>query len=159
MRIAIGADHNGVAVKEQLRTWLSEKGHDVDDRGVHDPDEIVDYPPLCVDLCQRVLDRHADRAIIIGGAGGGEIIACNRLPGIRAALGQTADVARISRANNDTNVLVLGAKVLGIEIMQDILDVWLSTPFSGGRHQQRLDQIAALERGEPLSGRLPRGQR
>jgi ribose 5-phosphate isomerase B len=148
MRIAIGADHNGVAAKDLLLTWLSGQGHHVDDRGVNDAQETVDYPPLCVDLCRQVLDGHADRAIVIGGAGGGEIIACNRLPGIRAALGQTADVARISRANNDTNVLVLGAKILSVDTMQRILEIWLCTPFSGGRHQQRLDQIAALERGE-----------
>lgn len=151
MLIAIAADHNGVAAKEVLRTWLSDRGHDVDDRGVDHPHEIVDYPPLCVDLCRRILDGRADRAIVVGGAGGGEMIVCNRLPGIRAALGQTADVARISRANNDSNVLVLGAKVLSLDTMQDILGVWLSTEFSGGRHQKRLDQIAALERGELLS--------
>lgn len=150
MRIAIGADHNGVAAKEVLLAWLTGQGHDVDDRGAHDPDEIVDYPPLCLDLCRQVLDGDADRAIVVGGAGGGEMIACNRMPGIRAALGQTADVARISRANNDANVLVLGAKVLDVGTMQGILEVWLSTPFSGGRHQQRLDQIAALERGDLL---------
>lgn len=151
MLIAIAADHNGVAAKKVLRTWLSDHGHDVDDRGVDHPHEIVDYPPLCVDLCRRVLGGYADRAIVIGGAGGGEMIVCNRLPGIRAALGQTADVARISRANNDSNVLVLGAKVLSLDTMRHILDVWLSTEFSGGRHQKRLDQIAALERGELLS--------
>lgn len=151
MLIVIAADHNGVAAKEVLRTSLSDRGHDVDDRGVDDPDQIADYPPLCVEVCRRVLDGHADRAIVVGGAGGGEMIVCNRLPGIRAALGQTPDVARISRANNDSNVLVLGAKVLSLDLMLHILDVWLSTEFSGGRHQHRLDQIAALERGELLS--------
>lgn len=151
MRIAIAADHNGVTAKTALCRWLAERGHDVDDRGVHDAGEVVDYPPLCLDLCRRVLDGGAERAVVIGGAGGGEMIVCNRLPGIRAALGQTPEVARISRANNDSNVLVLGAKVLDLAAMEAILDVWLATGFSGGRHRHRLDQIEALERGEPLS--------
>ena len=146
----MAADHNGVAAKATLAAWLGVRGHEVDDRGVHDEHETVDYPPLCVGLCRRLLDGNADRGVVIGGAGGGEMIVCNRLAGIRAALGQTPEVARISRANNDSNVLVLGAKVLDLQMMQQILEVWLSTDFSGGRHQQRLDQIAALERGEPL---------
>ena len=151
MRIAMAADHNGVAAKEVLHAWLAERGHEVDDRGVRDPADVVDYPPLCLDVCRRLLEGDADRGIIVGGAGGGEMIACNRLPGIRAALGQTPEVARISRANNDANVLVLGAKVLDTATMESILDVWLSSEFSGGVHQRRLDQIAALERGELLS--------
>lgn len=151
MLIAIAADHNGVAAKAILRAWLSGRGHVVDDRGVDDPHEVADYPPLCVEVCRRVLDGQADRAVVLGGAGGGEMIVCNRLPGIRAALGQTPDIARISRANNDSNVLVLGAKVLSLDAMRSILDVWLATEFSGGRHKKRLEQIAALDRGDPLS--------
>jgi ribose 5-phosphate isomerase B len=150
MRIAITADHNGVALKRRLLAWLEDKGHEVDDRAAHVGSETVDYPPLCEDVCHRVLDGHADFAIVIGGSGSGEAIACNKLRGIRAALCLDLFVAEIARANNDANVLVTGAKVVSPELAEQIVETWLGTSFRGERHQQRLDQIAALERGESL---------
>jgi ribose 5-phosphate isomerase B len=150
MRIAIAADHNGVAMKAHLARWLTEQGHQVDDRGAHDGDTVVDYPPLCADVCRRVVDGEAERGIVVGGTGGGEAIACNKIRGIRAGLCHTVFLAEISSANNNSNVLVLGAKVVGPEDAVEITATWLATPFRGGRHQRRLDQIAALERGEPL---------
>ena len=86
MRIAITADHNGVALKEHLVAWLEARGHEVDDRAPHIGEEIVDYPPLCEDVCRRVLDGRADFAIVVGGSGSGEAIACNKIRGIRAGL-------------------------------------------------------------------------
>lgn len=151
MRVAIAADHNGVDLKARLVAWLTARSHEVDDRGTHDASLPVDYPPLCVDACRQVLEGHADRAIIIGGTGGGEMIVCNRLAGIRAGLGYRVDTTVISRANNDSNVLVLGTKVVDETLSEEIVDVWLATDFTGGRHRQRLDQIAALERGDPFS--------
>src|SRR5919201_3316321 len=112
MRIAITADHNGVALKEHLVAWLEGRGHEVDDRAPQVADEIVDYPPLCEDVCRRVLDGHADFAIVVGGSGSGGAIACNKIRGIRAALCLDLFVAEIARANNDANVLVTGAKVV-----------------------------------------------
>lgn len=150
MRIVVAADHNGVAFKRTLRDRLQSAGHEIDDRGVDDPETVVDYPVLCVAACRRVLDGQAERAIIIGGAGGGEIIACNRLAGIRAALAYSEETARISRANNDSNVLVVGARIIGADVAAHIVDLWLSTAFSGGRHAERLAMIAAIERGEEL---------
>lgn len=150
MRVAIAADHNGVALKQALRERLRAAGHEIDDRGVDDADTVVDYPRLCVDACRRVLEGDADRAIIVGGAGAGEVIACNKVRGIRAALGWSEETAAISRRNNDANVLVLGAKLLSAERAGDIADVWLRTEFSGGRHAQRLQMIVAIERGERL---------
>jgi ribose 5-phosphate isomerase B len=111
---------------------------------------VVDYPPLCEDVCRRVLDGKADFAIVVGGSGSGEAIACNKLRGIRAALCLSVFVAEIARGNNDANVLVTGAKVVGPELAEEIVETWLATPFRGDRHQQRIDQIAALERGESL---------
>ena len=151
MRIAIAADHNGVELKRRLAEWLTGQGHEVDDRGAHDADAVVDYPPLCVDLAGRVLSGAADRGIVIGGTGGGEAIASNKIRGIRAGQCHTPFLAQISSAHNKTNVLVLGAKVITPEQAVEITSVWLSTPFKGERHQHRLDQIAALERGDPLS--------
>lgn len=147
MRIAIVADHNGVALKGQLIETFSGRGHRFDDRGV-DSAETVDYPPLCYDACRQVLAGAADRAVVIGGSGSGETMACNKLAGIRAVLGNDLFVAEISRANNDANVLVLGAKVIAPALAEKILELWLSTDFKGGVHQRRLDQITAIERGE-----------
>ncbi|WP_206305350.1 RpiB/LacA/LacB family sugar-phosphate isomerase [Actinacidiphila soli] len=146
MRIAIAADHNGVALKAALAAWLSEHGHTVDDRGALKGAGTVDYPPLCEDVCARVVDGTADRGIVLGGSGMGETIACNKIRGIRAGLCHDLWSTRISRGNNDSNVLVLAAKILEPETAELILAVWLETPFNGGVHQRRLDQIATLER-------------
>jgi ribose 5-phosphate isomerase B len=150
VRVAITADHNGGAVKARLVGWLQAHGHEVDDRAAHAGEEIVDYPPLCEDVCRRVLDGHADYAIVVGGSGSGEAIACNKISGIRAGLCLDLFVDEIARANNDANVLVIGAKVVSPERAEQIAETWLATAFRGGRHQQRIDQIAALERGESL---------
>jgi ribose 5-phosphate isomerase B len=152
MRIAIAADHHGIALKAQLIARLTAQGHDVDDRGAHHADgTAVDYPPLCADVCGRVVDGHADRAIVVGGSGMGELIACNKIRGVRAGLCHDLFTTEISRAHNDANVIVIGAKVLSREQADEIIDLWFSTPFKDGRHRHRLDQIAALERGEPLT--------
>jgi ribose 5-phosphate isomerase B len=148
MRIAITADHNGVALKATFVDWLRAHGHDVDDLGGHSAEEVVDYPPLCAELCRRVVDGSADRGIVIGGSGQGEAIACNKIRGIRAGLCPDLFHTQISRGNNDSNVLILGAKVVSPTLAEEILSTWLETPFKGGVHQRRLDQIAALERGE-----------
>jgi ribose 5-phosphate isomerase B len=150
MRIAITADHNGAALKARLLAWLEAHDHEVDDRAPHVGEETVDYPPLCEDVCGRVLDGHADFAIVVGGSGSGEAIACNKIRGIRAGLCLDLFVAEIARANNDANVLVTGAKVVSPELAEQIVATWLATSFKGDRHQRRLDQIAALERGESL---------
>ncbi len=150
MRIAITADHNGVALKERLVRWLEAQGHEVEDRGAHVGAETVDYPPLCEDVCRQVLDGHADFAIVVGGSGSGEAIACNKIRGIRATLCLDPWVAEIARGNNDANVLVTGAKVVAPDYAELIVERWLATSFRGNRHQLRLDQIAALERGESL---------
>jgi ribose 5-phosphate isomerase B len=150
MQIAIAADHNGVTLKQRLIEQLTAAGHHVDDRGTHGT-ETVDYPPLCADVGRQVVDGHADRGIVIGGSGSGEQIACNKIRGVRAGLCNDPFTAEIARAHNDANVLVMGAKVVKAELAGQILSIWMTTPFKGGRHQRRLDQIAALERGDPLT--------
>ena len=150
MRIAIAADHNGIVYKSALVALLQEQGHTVDDRGVDSADTLVDYPPLCADLCRQVIEGPADRGIFIGGTGQGEAIACNKMRGVRAGLCQDLFGVGISRGNNDSNVLVLGAKVVTLELAEQLVAAWLETPFKGGVHQRRIDMIAALERGEPL---------
>ena len=150
MRVAITADHNGVAMKERLIAELCARGHEVDDRAADAVNAVVDYPPLCEDVCRQVVDGYADFAIVVGGSGSGEAICCNKLRGIRAALCLDLWVTEIARANNDANVLVTGAKAIAPDYAVLILDRWLSTSFRGGRHAERIAQIQALERGEPL---------
>ncbi|MBY3553928.1 RpiB/LacA/LacB family sugar-phosphate isomerase [Modestobacter lapidis] len=147
----MAADHNGVALKTRLVEWLEARGHAVDDRGAHTAEQVADYPPLCVDVCRRVVDGSVDRGMVIGGSGQGESIACNKIRGIRAGVCPDLFHARISRGNNDANVLILGTKVVSPALAEEILATWLETPFKGGVHQRRLDQIAALERGETLT--------
>jgi ribose 5-phosphate isomerase B len=150
MRVAITADHNGIELKASMIEWLELRGHLVDDRAKEVGEDPVDYPPLCEDVCRQVIGGDADFAIVVGGSGSGEAICCNKLPGIRAALCLDLFVTGIARANNDANVLVTGAKVVDAKLGERILETWLTTAFRGERHQQRIDQIAALERGESL---------
>jgi ribose 5-phosphate isomerase B len=150
MRIAIAADHNGIALKSHLTAWLTDRGHEVDDRGAHGTDP-VDYPPLCDDVGREVVAGRADRGIVLGGSGSGEQIACNKVAGVRAGLCHCLYTAEIARAHNDTNVLVIGAKVVAPALAELITHKWLTTPFKGGRHQRRLEQIAAMEQGHALS--------
>ena len=150
MRIAIAADHNGIALKDHLIQWLTARGHAVDDRGAHGG-ETVDYPPLCADVGRLVAAGGADRGIVIGGSGSGEQMACNKIRGVRAGVCHDLFTTEIARAHNDANVLVIGAKIVAAPLAEMITELWLNTPFKGGRHADRLDQIAALERGESLS--------
>ena len=149
MRIAIAADHNGTALKAHLADWLAAGGHDVDDLGTNGT-ETVDYPYLCAGIGALVTDGRAERGIVIGGTGSGEQIACNKIRGVRAGLCHDLLTTEISRAHNDTNILVMGAMIVAPRLAERITQVWLDTPFKGGRHQRRLELIAALERGDQL---------
>jgi ribose 5-phosphate isomerase B len=144
MRVAIGADHAGFLLKEHLKQTLQRLGHSVDDHGTTS-EEPVDYPPICIGVARAVADRRADRGIVLGGSGQGEQIAANKVAGIRAALCHDLYTARLSRQHNDANVLSMGGRIVAFGLADEILALWLDTPFDGGRHQQRLDQIAAAE--------------
>ena len=147
MRIAIGADHAGFALKQQLIAALKRLGHTVNDRGTHS-DATIDYPPICADVARHVIDGRADRGIVIGGSGQGEQIAANKVPGVRAALCNDLYTARLSREHNDANVLAIGARIVAGTLAEEIVALWLITAFAGGRHQRRIDQIADIERAE-----------
>jgi ribose 5-phosphate isomerase B len=153
MRIAIGADHAGFALKQHLAGMLQRLGHVVDDRGTHS-DASTDYPPICADVAREVTAGRAERGIVIGGSGQGEQMAANKVPGTRAALCNDLYTARLSREHNDANVLALGSRVVAQALAEEILSLWLVTPFAGGRHQRRLDQIAALERDSRAAAKL-----
>jgi ribose 5-phosphate isomerase B len=145
VRIAIGADHAGFALKEHLKQTLARLGHTVDDRGTHS-DESVDYPPICIDVGRAVVEGRADRGIVLGGSGQGEQIAANKVRGVRAALCHDPYSARLSREHNDANVLSMGGRIVAFGLADEILSVWLTTPFAGGRHQRRLEQIHEAEK-------------
>jgi ribose 5-phosphate isomerase B len=144
MRIAIGADHAGFALKEHLVVTLQRLGHDVDDRGTYS-DKPVDYPPICADVARAVAAGHVDRGIVLGGSGQGEQMVANKIRGIRAALCNDLYTARMSREHNDANVLAIGGRIVAFHLADEIAALWLSTAFEGGRHQRRVAQIAEME--------------
>ncbi len=145
MRIAIGADHAGFALKEHFKETLAKFGHAVDDHGTHS-DAPVDYPPICIGVARAVAEGRADRGIVVGGSGQGEQIAANKVIGVRAALCNDLYTARLSRAHNDANVLSMGGRIVAAALADEILALWLETTFDGGRHQRRINQIAEAER-------------
>src|ERR1051326_5500255 len=146
MKIAIGADHAGFALKERLVATLRGLGHDVDDHGTNN-DTPVDYPAICIAVGRAVVDGRADRGIVLGGSGQGEQITANKIAGIRAALCNDLYTARLSREHNDANVLSMGGRIVAFGLADEIVALWLKTSFEGGRHERRVQQIAAAERG------------
>ena len=144
MRIAIGSDHAGFSLKQHLVHVLTRLGHEVDDRGTHS-EATVDYPPICADVARAVISGSAQRGIVIGGSGQGEQIAANKVAGVRAALCNDLYTARMSREHNDANVLAIGGRIVAPGLADEIVTLWLSATFEGGRHQRRLDQIREIE--------------
>jgi len=144
VRIAIGADHAGFPLKEHLKATLQRLGHGVEDYGT-DSEAPVDYPPICCKVARAVVEGRADRGIVLGGSGQGEQIAANKVRGARAALCNDLYTARLSRQHNDANVLSMGGRIVAAGLADEILAVWLDTPFEGGRHQRRIDQIAEIQ--------------
>ena len=145
MRIAIGADHAGFPLKQHLLATLARLGHEVDDRGTHNL-QAIDYPPICADVARLVVSGGADRGIVIGGSGQGEQMTANKIRGIRAALCNDLYTARMSREHNDANVLAIGGRVVGFGLAEEIVALWLTTGFEGGRHERRVNQIMEIER-------------
>ena len=145
MRIAIGSDHAGFSLKQHLIATLRRLDHDVEDLGTEN-DQPVDYPPICANVARMVASGQAQRGIVIGGSGQGEQITANKVHGIRAALCTDLYTARMSRSHNDANVLSIGGRIVAFGLADEIVTLWLATPFEGGRHQRRVDQIAEIER-------------
>lgn len=143
-RIAIGSDHAGFELKTHLIALLAGQGHEVTDLGT-DSIETVDYPRFCAAVGRTVRDGDADLGIVLGGSGQGEQLSANKVRGVRAALCNELYTARMARAHNDANVLSIGARVVGVGLAEEIVALFLTTPFEGGRHARRVDQITALE--------------
>jgi ribose 5-phosphate isomerase B len=142
--VAIGADHGGFQLKEQLKTYLRDWGYQVLDLGTNSA-EAVDYPDFAEAVARTVARGEAWLGIVLDSAGIGSSIAANKVPGARAALCYDRATARNSREHNDANVLTLGAKLIAPEAAREIVALWLATPFAGGRHQRRVDKIRSIE--------------
>lgn len=140
MKISIGADHAGWKAKENLKRLLEGWGHQVVDMGTHG-DESVDYPDFAFKAAEAVQKKQCDRGILICSTGVGMSMAANKIPGVRAALCQDPVTAEFSRRHNDANVLCLGARVIPQETMAKLVEIWLTTPFEGGRHGRRIEKI------------------
>ncbi len=138
MKIALGSDHGGFSLKEDIIPLLRELGHEIIDMGCHD-EQSVDYPNFADSVCEQVTDGTADCGILICGTGIGMSMAANKHNGIRAALCSEQYTAAMSREHNDANVLCLGERVTGPGVAQEIVRTWLATPFDGGRHQRRIE--------------------
>jgi ribose 5-phosphate isomerase B len=141
--VALGADHAGFALKEDLKAWLVARGHAVLDFGTHGP-ESVDYPDYAGRVAAAVEAGRAARGVLVCGTGIGMAMAANKVPGVRAAVCLDVEMARASREHNDANVLALGARLTGRARALEILEVWLTTPFAGGRHARRVEKLMAL---------------
>lgn len=146
--IIIGSDHAGFDLKERVKEWLEERGFAVEDVGTRSPEQ-VDYPDFAHLVAGAVESGRCARGVVVCGTGIGVSMAANRHPGVRAAVACSEDTARLAREHNDANVLALGGRTLDPVLAERILDVWLKTPFAGGRHARR---VAKVEPGGTTAG-------
>jgi ribose 5-phosphate isomerase B len=151
MKIAIGADHAGFPLKEEIRRSLERKGHTITDAGTTST-ESCDYPDFAFAVAREVAGGRAERGILICSTGVGMSIAANKVPGIRAALGTSVDEVELVRSHNDANILTLGAKYLDAATSEPLVQAFLATGFDGGRHSRRLAKIAEWEKAPVLLG-------
>jgi ribose 5-phosphate isomerase B len=149
--VALGADHAGFALKEDLKAWLIARGHRVLDYGTYGP-EAVDYPDYAARVAEAVRAGGAVRGVLVCGTGIGMAMAANKIPGVRAAVCLDVEMARMSREHNDANVLALGARLTAPGRALEILEVWLGTPFAGGRHARRVEKLMALGAAHAQAG-------
>ncbi|WP_218822755.1 ribose 5-phosphate isomerase B [Thermoanaerobacterium thermosaccharolyticum] len=147
--IALGSDHAGYELKIEIAKYLKEKGIEYIDFGTYGT-ERVDYPIFALKVANEVASGKCEKGILFCGTGVGISIAANKVKGIRAVVCSEPYSAALSRAHNNTNILALGSRVVGLELAKMIVDQWLNTPYEGGRHQKRIDQISKIERGEQI---------
>jgi ribose 5-phosphate isomerase B len=150
MKLAVGSDHHGFALKEQLKQHLVDQGHEVSDHGCHSTDE-VDYPDIAVTVAGDVADGEAERALLVCGSGLGMAIAACKVPGVRAVALSDPYSAERAQASNDAQVLCLGAKVVGPEVARMLLDIWMANEFQGGGSARKVAKINALDEVKRVS--------
>lgn len=144
MRIALASDHAGYAYKQEIAAHLAAAGHEVVDCGT-DSEESVDYPLFIGRAADAVAAGECERGIVLGGSGNGEAMAANRRRGVRCALCWSLESARLARQHNDANMVSFGQRLLPLELVLEMVDVWLATPFEGGRHVARIEQLDRVE--------------
>ena len=144
MRVAVGADHAGYQLKNELAALVGDLGHEITDFGTNSP-ESVDYPDIALAVARAVADGRADRGLLVCGTGIGTSIVANKVPGVRAALCHDTFSARATREHNDSNVLCLGARVIGPSLAAEVVRTWLGAGFAGGRHARRVNRIGEIE--------------
>ena len=147
MRIAVGSDHRGVAMRARVIDVLNNLGQEVEDVGTKG-DQSVDYPDVAAVVAGKVSRGEVDRGILVCGTGLGMAIVANKFPGVRAAPCHDSVTAELSRRHNDLNVLCLSGDILGERLIDRLVETWLNTEFEGGRHQRRVEKVKAIERGE-----------
>lgn len=140
MKISLGTDHAGFEYKEEIKSFLSSAGHEVVDFGTHSA-ETVDYPLFIRPAALAVARGQCERGIVLGGSGNGEAITANRVRGVRCALCWNVETARLGRAHNNANMISIGQRMIPLDMALAIVKVWLETPFEGGRHQKRIEEI------------------
>jgi len=140
MKIALASDHAGFRYKEEIRKVLTSQGHETIDFGTHS-EESVDYPLFIRPAAEAVARGECERGIVLGGSGNGEAMVANRILGIRCALCWSAETAELARRHNDANMISLGQRLIGLETALEIVRIWLTAPFDGGRHLRRIRQI------------------
>ncbi len=145
MKIALGSDHAGLRLKKKILEYLMGRGYDTVDVGTNS-EESTHYPIFASEVARLVQEGQADRGILVCGTGIGMCIAANKFPGVRAALCLNEYMARMSRLHNDANVICFGDRVMGEELTISVLEVWLNTPFEGGRHEVRVKLIGDIEK-------------
>lgn len=149
MKISIGSDHAGFEYKQRIIAYLQKQGHEVADVGTNNA-ESTDYPLFIIPAAEHVRDGKTERGIVVGGSGNGEAIAANKVKGVRCALCWNDETAEFSRRHNNSNVLSIGQRMVSIEIALNVVKIWLETPFDGGRHQRRIDELDRYEAGQPM---------
>jgi ribose 5-phosphate isomerase B len=152
-KIALASDHGGFDLKESVIAHLLNTGWEVDDLGPHSGNS-VDYPDYGIKLAEAVAEKKVDRGIVICGTGIGMSIVVNRYPGIRGTLCSDVFTAKLCREHNDSNILIMGGRVIGKGLAAEIVNTWLNTPFEGGRHQRRLDKINQIDASLKTKGNL-----
>jgi ribose 5-phosphate isomerase B len=149
MKISLGSDHAGFEYKQALAEMLRMQGHDVIDCGTHSADS-TDYPLWCIPAAEKVASGEAEKGIVVGGSGNGEAIAANKVKGIRCAIAWSDEAAKLASQHNNANVLSIGERMVSLETAKRLVDLWLSTPFEGGRHLKRIEELALYESGKPM---------
>ena len=149
MIISLGSDHAGFEYKQALAEMLRMQGHDVIDCGTHSADS-TDYPLWCIPAAEKVASGEAEKGIVVGGSGNGEAIAANKVKGIRCAIAWSDETAKLASQHNNANVLSIGERMVSLETAKRLVDLWLSTPFEGGRHLKRIEELAKYESGQPM---------